>query len=175
MHKRAIRSGYTLLEIMIVLVIMAVVAGSVVHVTYSTNADRLAGARIFKSVLEQVREAAIANNGTIKVDLKDEKLKVEIQTMADGSSTSADLSHILGTAPQELSVFEVVLTQFAPQLDGVKVSGTLESGSKKNNFIFTETGALNPSKDIYVTIESDRYSEPVVLKINAFTGLIEFQ
>lgn len=169
------RLGYTLIEVMIVLVILAVVAGSVVQVTYSTNADRSTAAKILKSILEQARETAIANNGHAEVDLKTIDLKVKLKTESGDAIENNDLSAILGTVPTALAEFQVPLVTFAPQLSNVTVKGELEDGSNNSKFTFIETGALKKGKDIYVTLEADHFTEPVVMKINAFTGLIEIQ
>lgn len=170
---RTVRGGFTLIEMLVVIAILAVVAGGVLQFQFGTSYHHSTDAQYLKNLVVQFREIAISNNCEITISLKDDQLKVETHTTGGAKVYTTDLSTALGNVPTSWEKFDGKLAEVSSQLADVECRVYLNDGSSSDKWTFNSLGTITDDEDRTIRIGSTNYAHPSSIKIHSITGLVE--
>lgn len=165
--------GFTLVELLVVIVVMAVVAAGVLQFNRTSVTGAHAVTCNLKNLIAELREIAIANNCHLTVKLDRQSIEIFTHTEGGRPVATRELAVALGDAPQPMTEIRSNLAEIDGMLNDVTVRCRTADGGSQSTLVFTENGSLKDHQDRHIFLNARDFPRPSRIVVHGFTGLLE--
>jgi len=169
---RPLRSGLSLLEVMVTLTILAVIAGAVAQVAFSGNGNRQAVAWSARNTVEQVRELALRHNCNATVIFSSDFVSIRLFRDDHSPVESTQLQAIIGGSAKSISSVNLKLSDLLNTTAGATGKVVDSKGKNVGEVEFNFQGVVVGSSDLTMQIDGPSFRPTIEIEVSRLTGLI---
>jgi prepilin-type N-terminal cleavage/methylation domain-containing protein len=166
--------GFTLVEVLITLALIAIVAGMAIPRLDFTKYRSDAAARLIRSTLQQAQRLAIQRQFDVVVSFDTVKNRMRTAEDANDDGTVASSERVTWRPLEEGSVFGKPPAGISGAVGGAVAGTGVKSITSMPSVVFHRDGAASGSIEIYITSKRQKSSDFRALQVTQSTGRVDW-